>query len=108
MPNDSALRAVYEMSRRRLARQGGDLAQHDHQSRTRERHPRRPLPSSLALDPDEHLRVLELLVMAAGPSLRAETLTRTAASGSWRRSSRALSPSRPRAMALHQRRGPGG
>ncbi len=70
-----SLRALYGMSTRQLARRAATSRSTVTRIERGERRPRRSMLSSLALglDPDEHLRILELLVRAAGPSLRAET-----------------------------------
>lgn len=70
-----SLRGFYGMSTRQLARRSATSRSTITRLERGERRPRRSLLSSLALglDPDEHLRILELLVKAAGPSLRAES-----------------------------------
>ncbi|WP_246609831.1 helix-turn-helix domain-containing protein [Nonomuraea rhizosphaerae] len=105
-----ALRARYGLSTRRLALRAATSRSTITRLERGERRPRRSMLSSLALalDPDAHLELLEVLVAAAGPSLRPET------NGSRRCRRRAMEagilagrvpmPSRiARALALHAR-----
>lgn len=70
-----SLRAEYGMSTQQLARRSATSRSTITRLERGERRPRRSLLSSLALglDPDEHLLILDVLVRAAGRSVRAET-----------------------------------